>query len=297
MKIKLALIALLLIVGFAAVPTSEAACAGYVLSTWGVASTSVYNYVYLGTGSSAGNTSYSAIAGRFWQPGAYGSFNQGTYTPNGNGSDPWFVPYGAPDQFYINANTGDGQVVGCSTNNAYTLIETTTTDGKSAKFFAGGVTPTYDSAIIWDYSRFSTDWNLVEIVKPAVAVASKTGTVLTLNITPANLTNAYVGDIANAITGYRIMRSAAVGNPPGIDVGRVPGAWTLVQRVNPGTPLTGYAFDCATLGAGQDLFLGIQVEYDNAQVLGSYVGASTQVRCNSTLAKPGLGEKPKPKLR
>jgi len=289
MKIKLTLIALLLIVGFAAVPTSEAACAGYVLTTWGSGSTEIYDYVYLGGDA---NLTFPTVVGKFWQPANYSAFNQGTYD-----ASQWVLPYGNPDQFYINANTGDGNVIGCSSANAYALVETTTADGKGAKFFGGGITPTYASANIWDFSLLNTDWNLIPVAKPAVAVALKAGSVLTLNITPADLTNGYVGNIATMITGYRIMRSAAAGNPPGIDVGRVPGAWTLVQRVNPGTPLTGYTFDCATLGVGQDLFIGIQVEYDNAQVLGSYVGASTQVRCNSTLAKPGLGEKPKPKLR
>jgi len=288
MKIKLTLIALLLIVGFAATPTSEAACAGYLLSTWGVSSTGVYNYAYLGATADA---TFPTIVGRFWQPGNYAAFNQGPYD-----ASQWFIPYGNPDQFYVNANTGEGSVIGCSPANAFTLVETTANNGKSAKFFSAGIDADFFSAIVWDYSRLNSDWNFVEIAKPAVAVALKAGTVLTLNITPANLTGGYLGDIPTAITGYRIMRSAAAGNPPGIDVGRVPGAWTLVQRVNPGTPLTGYTFDCATLGVGQDLFLGVQVEYDNAQVLGSYVGASTQVRCNSTLAKPGLGEKPKPKL-
>jgi len=289
MKIKLALIALLLIVGFAATPTSEAACAGYVLTTWGSGSTEVYNYVYLGGDA---NLTFPTIVGKFWQPGNYSAFNQGTYD-----ASLWLLPYGNPDQFWVNANTGDGFVVGCSANNAYTLVETTTADGKGAKFFGAGITPTLASANVWDYSRLAADWNLVAVAKPAVAVALKAGSVLTLNITPADLTAGYVGDIPTMITGYRIMRSAAAGNPPGVDVGRNPNSWTLVQRVNPGTPLTGYMFDCATLPAGQDLFLAVQMEFDGTQVPGSYVGASTQVRCNSTLAKPGLGEKPKPKLR
>jgi len=287
MKIKLALIALLLIVGFAAVPTSEAACAGYELNQWN-ATLGTYNYSWLGADADA---TYPSIVGRFWQPANYAAFNQGPYD-----ASQWFTTYGASAYFYVHANTGEGSVIGCSSGNVYTVVETKTTDGKSAKFFSGGVSADFASAIVWDMSTLG-DWNFVEVAKPTVAVANKAGSVLTLNVTPANLTGGYLGTIPTAITGYRIMRSAAAGNPPGIDVGRVPGAWTLVQRVNPGTPLTGYTFDCATLGTGQDLFLAVQMEFDNAQVLGSYVGASTQVRCNSTLAKPGLGEKPKPKLR
>ncbi len=82
------------------------------------------------------------------------------------------------------------------------------------------------------------------------------------------------------------MRSAALG-VPGLDVGRIPANWTSVATVAPGASLIGQTFDCSTLPAGQDLFYAIQVQYDTT-FFGDYVGRSTQVKCNSTLADPNF---------
>lgn len=277
MKIgRIALIAMVAVLAAAAVQDASACATGYQFSTWGSGTTSVYNYVNFAPGTS---TTYgpTGVLGRFWGQGIRGTFNEGSKT-----TDSWFQPFDT--RWYIQGFMASGEL-GCSTGPLICLVQSTTTDGKGSSFAAGIVPFNGASGVIWDYSTIGLDWNMTLIPSPGVTYVGKTGSVVTLNVTFPNLADAAVGS-PNVVTGYRLMRSAAAGVPAGVDVGRAASNWTLVQRVAPGGTINGLTFDCATLAAGQDLFLGVQVEFDNGQFNGDFVGKSTQVKCNSTQADP-----------
>jgi len=278
------MIALGLGVGLALMPAAEAVCPGYIMGQ--VYYSPAYDaFTILGDDAT---TNLSNMTGRFWRPGDRAAANEGTFTIPG-----WFTQRSdrANNSWQFNINTGDGGVVGCSPDDYIVLVQAQTTDGKSHKIVVGRQTAHFEDATVWNFTswRGFTDMPAVEVANPGVTLVNKAGSVVTYNLTFPNLTQAFQGysGAPNAITGYQLVRSAAAGVPSGVDVGRSPAAWTAVgSPVAPGGSLTNQTFDCSTLAAGQDLFLAVRVVYDNGQVLGDYVGKSTQVKCNSTQVDP-----------
>lgn len=284
MKIaRLALIVLAVVVVLSAVPEANACASGFVFSQWDTPATT-YNYVYLGTDAATDNAS---IIGRFWARGARSAHNEGQ-----NDDTRWLFTYvtDPPEKKYIFGNMANGEV-GCPPGDMIILVQTPTANGKGAKFTVGVTPATFALAIVWNYTQIDLpQWNAIPIPNPSVAVTNRTqpapGGTITYNVTFPSLLEGQHPSGSNIITGYRLVRSARPGVPAGIDAGRSAALWTPVQEVTPGSNLTGLTFDCGSLAAGEDLFLAVQPVFDNGQFASDLVGASTQVKCNSTQADP-----------
>jgi len=240
------------------------------------------------------NTTIGAggIVGHFWQKAGNTVAND-----SGCATSNWLVPYGA-GKWYIAGSMGDGDCtnLGCPGGQMVAMLNAPTTDGLGAKFAVGNATEDFSAA---NYYFYSSNWTFQTIPRPRVTVANKAGSVLSLNMNFDDKADAFFGPTGTPsaiITGYRLMRAYGT-----VDPGRLPGAYTLVQTLpytGTAPAITGFSQDCALAGAGQDVFYAVQMQFDSPAVLGDYVGATTQVRCNSTLAKPGDFNpiaKPKPK--
>jgi len=276
---KILVLAVLAVAVLAAMPASASCFPDKIFGTIG--SDGFVTYTFMPT-----DFDPATVVGRFWQPGTRSLNNEGTYATSA-----WFRQYGAPNEFYMNGFWGTDGPVGCANISMITVVQAQTTSGGSA-FFAAEVAENPGAATTFDYTTVAGRAPLTPIVipPPGVTVMNKTGTVLTLNVTAPSLTGAYFGDTsftdpAGVLTGLRLMKFAGPGTArPALAAGN----WTFANSTIPaaGGAVTGFTFDCATLPAGQDLFLAWQINFDNGQFVGDYVGASTQVRCNSTLANP-----------
>jgi hypothetical protein len=224
----------------------------------------------------------ATIIGRFWQPGSRTLNNEGTYS-----ASTWFLPSGG--RYYINGFLGAEGPVGCVANEMLTVVQARTGNGSS--FFAARVNETPALAVTFDYTRLGTDFAAVEIPNPQVAVTNKAGTIVTMNVTASPVLTGYYGETGSeptaTLSGLRLMRAFGASRPSAAAAD-----WTATGQsaAAAGGTINSFAFDCATAPAGQDLFLAWQVSFNGGEVFGDYVGASTQVRCNSTLANPGKGK-------
>lgn len=238
----------------------------------------LYVYTYMpGAATDATN-----VIGRFWQPGLRSTQNEGTYDDS-----QWFVVYPASGKQYINGNLGSAGVVGCPDGRMITLLQSKTTDGTGSVFAVGSVAATPADADWYSYAR-QGNWTAIQVPQPKVS-SSKAGTVLTLNFTFPDVSAGNFSDVpaSQVVTAFNLMKFVGAGTAP--DGGRGPAAWTLIQRVpyqGTAATLNGFTFDCGTLAPGQDVFFATQLEFDNGQFLGDYVGKSQQVKCNSTQANP-----------
>jgi len=267
------------IVGLGATNAGATCVPGHAFSQWDGA-TGAFFYSY--PGADANQTfGTGGFIGRWWQGGAFSTSNNVTCPVN-----TWFIPYAG--KFYVNGLIG-GQGCGsatdaCPTTRMVALVQTTTLDGTGAKFAVGNAAETGSAT---NYFFYGSNWNFTPIPRPGVTFVGKAGSVATLNLTFADMGEAFAGPTGTAssiITGYRLVRSFGVA-----DAGRAAANYTFVQRVpyaGGSASLTGFQFDCATAGAGNDVFFGVQVEFENGQFNSDYVGATTRVKCNSTQADP-----------
>jgi len=283
----------------------QADCAsGHAFSQWDTG-TGSYFYAYPGTDSVVTyGTGTLGLAGKFWQTSGYTSGNDGGTC----GIDSWFKNYAGP-QWYVNGVlSGVGcSVTGCPGGFMTVMVDTTypvadpqhpeIPASSGAKFAVGNAAECFDCT---NYYFYGSSVTFQPIPKPRIALVSKVGNVSTLNMSFGNSESAFfgtAGTAATVITGYNLMRAYGTADP-----GRLPGPYTLVQTVPYGTApvLNGFSLDCATVPAGQDVFYGVQVQFGtNAAQVSDYVGATTRVKCNSTLADPGQFkpiQKPKPKM-
>jgi len=304
---RIALIVLLLAVGFAVTP-SMASCAGYLMSTWGAGTTGVYNYVHLGWDPATNPTTFS---GSFWLAGAKGTFNNGTYPVS-----EWLVPYpvtpatpnGCPDCYYIYANTGDGRVLGCSTptnGNVYVQIEALGADGRY-KSFSGGVDAIYVNAVVWDFSRINLDWNMVSpgplswvcvnptdpLTCPTAPGKAPAGTVYSLRFTaPSGLGQAYAGNIPNPTTTWSLLSKLS---PTATNPGTGTSGWTTIATAPLGQTID-YSFDTAALG-GEFIFFAGQSTFDGGNQAPAYVGG-TATGSGTTAFRPAGNTLANPKFK
>jgi hypothetical protein len=289
---------LTLFLGFAALvvlgaTNAGAACApGQSFSQWD-AQTAAFYYSYPGADANT-NFGTNGLVGHFWQTGAYASANDGGVCATSS----WFKPYGG--KWYINGlNGGEGcseLTTGCPTGQMVAMVDTTTLDGTGAKFAIGNATQCFSCGA--NYYFYSSSWTFRPIPRPRISVANKVGNVVSLNMNFDDVANAFFGPTGtptSIITGYRLMRAFGTADP-----GRLPGAYTLVQTLpyaGSAPTITGFAQDCSLAGAGNDVFYGVQMQFDSPAVNGDYVGATTRLKCNSTLANPGqfnpIDKKPK----
>jgi len=250
--------------------------------------TGTYGYVFLGADGNASfdptpATPTGGLVGRVWQAGNRTAANEGATCP----INTWLKQFGAADEYFIDgglgADTGAGggpcDSVGCVVGNNIVLIQTTTPDG-DAKFGVGKAAEAVSAGIDFDYPQ---TWNLKKIGFPAAAVVSKVGSVVTLNLTMPGQSEGDFGPVLGAISGLKLVRAAGTADP-----GRRASLYTDTgsRTVAAGGAISNFTFDCATLAAGQDLFLAVQVEFDGGQYSSDYVGKATRVKCNSTQADP-----------
>lgn len=240
----------------------------------------------------------ASIIGRLWQPGARALNNEGTWvaTDPANG---WLIPFGntgGVDNYVINGYLGTVGDVGCIHTAMISLLEAQTADGGSC-FMVDRVVENPGAAFYFDFTlvtRPGTQF-AAPIPNPSVALVSNNAGVLTMNVSaPAGIAAGYYGDASNTdasltLTNLRLMQLVGSGTavPSTAAAGwTVVGGATPVSAVNGGVAAAGLTFDCNALTTGQDLFLAWQINYDNGQFFGDFVGKPTQVRCKSTLANP-----------
>jgi hypothetical protein len=238
-------------------------------------------------------TDLVSIIGRHWQPGAFATTSNFPNCPD----DWWlFPPTGAGTYTIFGDNGSDiGSGGACTTavcpNGALILVlQTKSTDGKSASYVAGRVLeltlfPTFD------YAREGANWNMVDIPRPRVTVpVTGVGGSRGANIQVDLPTSAFHSPAADAltangtITGYQLVSFTGAADP-----GRDATAnWTNVAGglLTTSSPSGSVTLDCTSLSK---VFLATRVVFDNGAVSSDYVSASTVVNC-SNLATPGAGK-------
>lgn len=230
------------------------------------------------------------MIGRLWQAGARSLANEGPICLLNSwlkDDGPYFHVDGG-----LSGDTGIGPCdpIGCVTGEMIILIETTTTDGKGSAFAVAGANPNADcsQSFDWAYTNGGT-WHQIPAPNPPVAVTANVGGALTMSITFPSLADGNFSDpaITSPISSLRLMQAFGTqATPPG----RVAANWTFTGTSATSAGTQTVNFSCASAPAGQDVFFAFQPSFDNGQFLGDYVGAATQVRCNSTLSNPGKGK-------
>jgi hypothetical protein len=182
-----------------------------------------YFYVNLPTGYDNGTT-----IGRFWQAGARGLANEGTFDDS-----QWLRLYPATSKWYILGELGTVGVLGCPTGSLIVTLDTLGGHNLTAQVD--------ETAGVFDLTRFQTDFDLGSKPRPIVASASRTGGTLTAHLRiEAQGGGIYtLGTAVAATPTYRIVSALSASDPGGLASAYIPG-----PAIAPGT-LVPFQFDCA----------------------------------------------------
>jgi hypothetical protein len=227
------------------------------------------------------------LKGRFWTQGNRSGGNEGALQG--------FLYFFA-GTIYMNANLGDGDVVGCPANRLLTVAQVETLDGGGTRFLAATVDEISGPAFDFQYGNLGS-LELVEMPRIQVLSSSRSGSVVTLNFSIPPITGTYGPGADTAIQAVNVLSAAGTADP-----GRNAAAYTLLQRfpTTAGSPVNGsVTVDCSNTAT--DRFVVTQIEFD--QGVGSdLVSRAVRVECDPTLADPnrefkmidGPKDKPRP---
>jgi hypothetical protein len=226
----------------------------------------------------------ATLKGRFWTQGNRAGGNEGTlegflYFFNGT--------------IYLNANLGDGNVVGCPATRLLTVAQVETLDG-GTRFLAATVDEVSGPAFDFQYGNLGS-LELVEMPKIQVTSSSRSAGGVTLNFNVPALGGLYGPGAGTAVAAINVLSAAGTADP-----GRGAAAYTLLQSF----PTTGGAVsgsvtvDCSNTAV--DRFVVAQVQFEQS-VPSDLVSRSVRVECDPNLADPNrefkLIEGPKDKPR
>jgi hypothetical protein len=298
----------------AAASPAMAICSPGILG--GTVGSDTCGIVQIDVATPGGNADNTVMLGRFWQPTKFCTNPNTCAQSGGFTSDQWLFP-GDAGKVVMQANLGDGSVIGCPGGELIALLQSPATTSRGAVFAVWRVDQLGGFASDFDYSRLSTggaDLLLHTIPPPSV---SQTGTKPLLNLTvtlpdpsvvfkgvsaPDGTNSACTGGsdsplaASGTITGVRLMQAFGLGDA-------VPSPakanWTFTGRSLPaGGALPQFALNCTTdVPAGQDVYYAVQLQLDTTNVvLTDFVGDPFRVICNSGLANPKfkhIDKKPK----
>ena len=241
------------------------------------------NYVYLDMGQDVTN---AHVAGAFYACGDP-TANNGTYPA----SEWLFVDLNG--LLSMQANLGDARVNGCPTGKLVTRLQSlppgTNTVPRFLTMVATEGAAGTSSAFDYSYLR-APAYVLASVPLPRPRVLSSSrgqdGTIqVVVGIDPVNAGNTS-GDACGAVTGYEIVRAI------GIDPGRDPRDWTVVQSVpSDGSGATAqFSVNCNDPSA--DEFYATRLLFADGQK-GEMVSRSFRANCHPTLAEPAYKVIPK----
>ena len=271
-----------------AVTDASAACATPQLFSLSFSDAGDYSVIFPGDANAT--VGGGVLKGRFWQAGARGTANEGPGCPEVS----YLVQRDAQTVGIYGASGGDilgtgvCDNVGCVTGDIVILLSTLSNDASKAYYAVGKVSQT---SYGHDLARTGTDWQQIEVPRPRVSSSNRAAQTVTLNVAMNPPTGAHGeadGYARNSIlTGYQLVRFEGPADP-----GRLAAAWTNLGAVipvqeNSDTPSVGVQAVCAgTTGTPNDVFVAVRPVFDNGQFSGDYVGASTRVECDPSVADP-----------
>lgn len=250
-----------------------------------------------------------SVIGRFWQPGARSTQNEGTYDDN-----QWlnFFPGNIAS---LAGDLATSTVAGCPTVEMIVLIQATV--GGRAQVAVGRVNEQAGGGEAFAYNRLNADMPVLNMPIAKITSKSKTGNIWTLDLSFDDVAPLFHGRNAAdqaltaypTISGYRLMVKKAASSA---DDSRLATSWSALQACSDGSycdathscltgpcadvPViptasnggtkTGVKLDCGAL-TSQDYLLGVQLSFDNGQFLGDLVSQASAVKCSGLLAEPG----------
>jgi hypothetical protein len=238
---------------------------------------STYSYVHFGA---EANQATAAIVGRFWEPGARATDNEGTY------DDSQWLTLEGPDRWDFQGWLGSYGVNGCVRDEMILVLQDTTQDESDAVFVAGRVL--FDGSKEHEFPFWVTglDWDAVRFPAACREHQKRRGRTVTVDLKLDGVSGGFYGEpgmlLTDTITGYSVWTTRGDTDP-----GRSTAAWTRVATVpftgEPGE-LSGLRVDCST---NQDVLIAVGLEFDNGQFSSDFVGKSTRIVCDKRANDPG----------
>lgn len=231
----------------------------------------VYTYVNFAPGGDPATD----IVGRFWQPGARSTNNEGTYSDT-----TWIQFYAGTGRWFLTGDLSDGGVAGCPTGAMNVLIQ----DTRNGQFALARVAENFTKTNGFNFAD-AGNLDLVNAPFPRLTNRSVAGSVVSytavIDPTPAGFYSDGSSTRDANITGYQLVqRRRPSSAPPAFDAAQWTNVGAAVPAAGGSVPVS---IDCTT----QDqVDLGVRLVFDNGQFSSDVVAGRAQVSCDPNLADP-----------
>jgi hypothetical protein len=265
---------------FGAVAVAAAlACGGDALANCGTpklfgtfdVDAGVYTYINF----QAGGDPATNLVGRFWQPGARSTNNEGTYS-----DATWIQFYAATGKWFITGDLSDGGVAGCPTGAMSVLIQ----DTRNGQFALARVAENSTKTNGFNLAD-AGDLNLVSAPFPRLTNRSVAGSTVSYTAVIDPAATGFYSDGSSTrdanITGYQLVqRRRPSATAPNFDATQWTSVGTAVGAAGGSVPVS---IDCT---AADQVDLGVRLVFDNGGFSSDVVAGRTQVSCDPNMADP-----------